>query len=221
MSDLNNIVVMDQVANATAVSANTAVQTPLEHVRAVVNAKAAAKPTSSVLLTEHAVTGLLVLRANDTRQALSQALLQETGVSLPETLQSDEKGDYCARWMTPDEWLLSCPNESAFNLENSLRSTVKGPIAVVNVSGGYSLLTLSGINALNVLKKSTVYDVSPENFPEGKVVNTTFAKSQITMRALSGGAFELVVRRSFADYVWLWLQRAGREYDMHCQLLDS
>ena len=25
-------------------------------------------------------------------------------------------------------------------------------------------------------------------------------------------AFELLVRRSFADYVFLWIQRAGKEY---------
>ncbi len=77
-----------------------------------------------------------------------------------------------------------------------------------------SLLTLSGENALNVLKKSTAYDVHAENFGPGKVVNTVMAKAQVTLRAKSDGCFEIIVRRSFADYLWLWLQRAGKEYGL-------
>ena len=221
MSNSNNTVIMNLVANATATNACNAAHTPMEHMRDAVNAQAKKGAGSSVALTEQALSGLVVLRANDAKDALSKALNKAANIHLPDRLQSAENGDYCARWMTPDEWLLSCPINQAFELETSLRSEVDGHIAVVNVSGGFSVFKLSGADARNVLRKSSVYDVNPENFPEGKVVNTLLAKSQVTLRALADDAFEIIVRRSFADYVWLWLQRAGSEYDIKLSLLDS
>lgn len=218
----NTVNVMDQFAKAVSVSVSVAevVQTPMQHVAQALKSSAASKAASSVLLAERELTGLLVLRANESREALSDALVNVAGISLPETLQSTESGAYCARWMSPDEWLLSCPNIEAFDIEKSLRAAVDGHFAVVNNSGGFSVMKLSGADARNVLKKSSVYDVSPENFAPGKVVNTTLAKAQVTLRALPDDAFELIIRRSFADYVWLWLQRAGNEYNMQFKLQD-
>lgn len=221
MSNNNSVVVMNQLANATATSVGEAVQTPLEHLRDALNRQPKSGKKSSVSLTESALCGLLVIRANDTCKDVSEALQKIAGVELPDTLSSAENGEYCVRWMTPDEWLLSCPNANVFELENSLRASVDGHFALVNVSGGYSVLTLSGADARNILKKSCVYDLNPENFAPGKVVNTLLAKSQVTIRALADDAFEIIVRRSFADYVWLWLQRAGKEYNIQLALLDS
>ncbi|MFT5894874.1 MAG: sarcosine oxidase subunit gamma [bacterium] len=213
--------VMDQFANAGSVSAANEVQTPMQHVADAIKARGPSVAKTSVTLAEMKLTGLLVLRANASRDALSGALKKVAGIELPETLESTEAGAYCARWMTPDEWLLSCPNIESFDIEKSLRTAVEGHLAIVNNTGGYSVMRLYGNDARNVLKKSTVYDVSPENFQPGKVVNTTLAKAQVTLRALPDNAFELVVRRSFADYVWLWLQRAGREYNMQFKVQES
>jgi sarcosine oxidase subunit gamma len=213
--------VMDQFAKPGSVSAANVVCTPMHHVADAINAKAPTTETSSVTLAEMELTGMLVLRANASQGDLSAALNKVAGVALPETLKSTEVGTYCARWMAPDEWLLSCPNIETFAIEQSLRATVDGHIAIVNNTGGYSVMRLTGEDARNVLKKSTVYDVSLENFPPRKVVNTTLAKAQVTLRALPDDAFELIIRRSFADYVWLWLQRAGREYNMQFKTQES
>lgn len=213
--------VMNQCPNAAAVSGANVLQTPMHHVEAAIKARSATRAKTSVTLAEMKLTGLLVLRANASRDALSKALNKVAGIALPETLKSTESGAYCARWMAPDEWLVSCPNIEAFDIENSLRTAVDGHLAIVNNTGGYSVMRLYGNDARNVLKKSTVYDVSPENFQAGKVVNTTLAKAQVVLRALPDDAFELVVRRSFADYVWLWLQRAGKEYNMQFKMQES
>jgi sarcosine oxidase subunit gamma len=213
--------VMDQFPNAAAVSGSNVAQTPMQHVADAIKTRRPTAAKTSVTLAEMELTGLLVLRANASRDALSEALNKVAGIALPETLKSTEAGAYCARWMTPDEWLLSCPNIETFDIEKSLRAAVDGHLAIVNNTGGYSVMQLSGSDARNVLKKSTVYDVSPENLQPGKVVNTTLAKAQVTLRALPDNAFEIVVRRSFADYVWLWLQRAGREYNMQFKMQES
>lgn len=182
----------------------------------IVRAKAASrKVATSVVLEEAPVSGILVLRANTASDQLGTALRSTLKLDLPGRLKSLSEGErYCIRWMSPDEWMLTCPLNEAFDLERKLRAAVDGHIAIANVSGGFGLLTLSGYDALNVLKKSTAYDVHPDNFEPGKVVNTVMAKAQVTLRAKPDGCYEIIVRRSFADYLWLWLQRAGKEYGL-------
>ncbi|ASJ72712.1 sarcosine oxidase subunit gamma [Granulosicoccus antarcticus] len=189
----------------------------------IVRAKASSRTlVASAVLEEASVTGILVLRASTGKEALASALQTTLNVKLPERLASHSISDkYCVRWMSPDEWLLTCPLDEAFELENKLRAAADGPIAIVNVSGGYSLLTLSGESALKVLKKSTSYDVHPDSFGPGKVVNTVMAKAQVTLRAVGEDRYEIIVRRSFADYLWLWLQRAGKEYGLEAFSLTA
>ncbi len=197
------------------------VETALQHV----NLRQVATRTGSghgVSFSELPVTGLLVLRARSERAALQSALQTTVNIKLPDTLQSEvsvssgsHKSVYCIRWVAPDEWMLSCPAQDAFDIETRLRSSLGGnSVAIVNVTGGYSVLQLSGQHANDVLKKSTVYDVHPQNFSVGKVVNTTFAKAQVMLRCVSNDEYELIVRRSFADYVWHWIQVASKEYGL-------
>ncbi|WP_428241884.1 sarcosine oxidase subunit gamma [Gynuella sp.] len=199
MSD-TNAVVMDQWSpSVTGLS-------PLHHVD-----KTAQKSSAAVQLWENALLGHLVLRG-DKDSGLSAALEKVTGLSLPDVLLSAVQGEFTIRWVSPDEWLLTLPIEQAFTIECALRAEMSGHFAIVNVSGGQTIIQLSGSEALNILKKSTPYDVHESNFPIGKVVTSVFAKTQVLLRRCDEHQWELVVRRSFADYLWLWLQEAGREY---------
>lgn len=166
----------------------------------------------AVLCREQAVSGLLVLRADaSTREDLSSALEQNLSIGLPERLQSlTSTSGHCIRWMSPDEWLLSCSLDETYPLEQRLRKAVSGHFAIVNVSGGFTTLVLSGPEVAGVLSRSTSYNINPEHFVSGMVVNTLLAKAPVTLRALDAG-YEIIVRRSLADYLFLWLQRAGRE----------
>lgn len=213
MNKRTNVVVMDLYAGG-GPAAGIQEQSALSHIGIVEKPEQATVNAADLLLQESATTGLLVLRAGAMHSELSAALQSLVSVALPERLWSDAQGHYCSRWMSPDEWLLSCPLHDVFRIETALRETVSGHVAIVNVSGGYSVMTLSGSNARLVLKKSTAYDCDPRHLPVGKVVNTHLAKSQVTLRAVATDSFEILVRRSFADYVWLWLQHAGAEYGM-------
>ncbi|MFK7992770.1 MAG: sarcosine oxidase subunit gamma [Granulosicoccus sp.] len=172
----------------------------------------------TVYVQERPVTGFLLLRASEQSNALSEALQDRCGLALSSRLQSDTNDEYCVRWMSPDSWLLTCPLDQAYAIEIDLRKAVDAHIGIVNVSGGYSILELSGNRARDVLMKSTGYDTHPDNFAEGKVVNTTFAKAQVTLRSVElnqgWGRYELIVRRSFCDYVWMWIQQASEEFGL-------
>jgi len=160
-------------------------------------------------------TGLFTLRASGDAAVLNKALEQHLGLTLPERLSFNQRDDHALYWMTPDEWLLSCPYKSLVQLEADLQSAVKTHhVALVDVSSAYCQFSLGGERAIDLLKKSTGYDVHPRNLPIGKVVNTTFAKTQVTLAATDQQTYRLLVRRSFADYLWLWLQRSSKDHGL-------
>jgi len=192
------------------------IETPLHH--ADLPSRAAYSTDSAdVTLAEYLPTGLLTLRFAPSLPSANSALQRVVALELPARLWCSETDDYCLRWMSPDEWLLSCPLREAFDIETRLRKELTGHLSIVNVSAGYTLLKLSGVAANAVLKKSTGYDVHPSNLPPGKVVNTTFAKTQATLRCLAPSEYEIIVRRSYADYAWLWLQSTATEYGLQVE----
>ncbi|MEH6472656.1 MAG: sarcosine oxidase subunit gamma family protein [Halopseudomonas sp.] len=168
----------------------------------------------SVHLQELALLGHLVLRGSPQNESFVTGFAQVMGFALPGPMQSAETGDASVRWIAPDEWLLIVPGSEAFSLEKRLREVISGHYSIANVSGGQTVLVLAGRDAVNVLKKSTGYDLHDSNFPVGKVVTTTFAKASAVIRRIGPQKWELVVRRSFSDYLWLWLQDASAEYGL-------
>lgn len=168
-----------------------------------------------VVLKEVKLMGHLTLRCNPENEALIKSVSSILGFALPlEPLTSASKGEYAARWISPDEWLITVPGLAAFDVETAFREQVKGHYSLVNGSGGSTILEISGAHAVDVLKKSTPIDLHHEEFPVGKVVSSVFAKSGAIIRRLDEDKFELVVRRSFSDYLWLWLQDASLEFGL-------
>lgn len=155
----------------------------------------------------------LVLRGKSEDPAFIYGVEQAIGIELPITPGTSVQDDALrVFWQSPDEWLIIAKPNLACGIEAALHKHLVGHYAVTEVSSGQTLVTLSGENAENVIKKSTLYDVHIRQFPVGRVVGTNFAKSQVQIRRVSEKAFELIIRRSFADYIWMWLMDAGREY---------
>ena len=93
-----------------------------------------------------------------------------------------------------------------------MREAVSGPLSVVDVSGGFIHVNLAGEDAGKVLQKSSPYDFHPRNFPPGRCVQTIFAKAGALVGANADGSFDLVFRRSYADYLARWITDAAAEY---------
>ncbi|TYL48149.1 sarcosine oxidase subunit gamma [Marinomonas sp. IMCC 4694] len=168
---------------------------------------------------EQALLGLLTLRC-------APSLVQQheiatiLGVALPmsplTSTDNDDSafGTLSVRWVGPDEWLISVPGDSAFELETHFFESLSGHFSLVNISGGTTVFNVSGDHIVDMLKKSVPVDLHITVFPVEKVVSTLFAKSGVVMRRLGETHFELIVRRSFADYLWLWIQDASREFGL-------
>ncbi len=154
--------------------------------------------------------GHLIIRIPESNTDAIKALKSVTGLDLPtKPLSSIENNHFVINWIAPDEFLILTADKTEHGLEAKLREEMKGHFAIVDVTGGQTVLTLSGERAETILKKSTTYDVHMSNFPVGKVVTTVFAKSQVVLRRTAEDSFQLVVRRSFSDYIWQWIVDAG------------
>ncbi len=168
-----------------------------------------------VHLRERLLLGHLTLRCNQNNTAQLAVAERILGVALPlKPLTSVEHGNYSIRWISPDEWLILVPGAEAYDIESSFHDAMAGHYSMVNSSGGSTVLELSGANVVDMLKKCTPVDLHPRQFPVGKVVSSVFAKSTAIIRRTGEQRFELVIRRSFADYIWLWIQDASREFGL-------
>lgn len=174
----------------------------------------AVSQNSRVVLRERAMLGHLILRGGAI--VLDEAVRQVLGFGLPgrpNTLTHDDGGERSIQWLSPDEWLLVVPGGEEFALEGKLREVLgNAHYAIVNVSGGQTLIELEGEKARELLMKSTSCDVHPDAFPVGRGVTAVFAKASLILRRPSEERWELVLRRSFADYCYRWILDAGEEY---------
>ena len=158
--------------------------------------------------------GHLILRASDTnkesKKSTDKAIKKITKLDLPrDALASASNDSFSINWIAPDEWLILTEDKSEWDVEAKLRDAMDGHFAIANVTGGQTVLELSGERAETILKKSSTYDVHISNFPIGKVVTTVFAKSQVVLKRTGEDSFQLIVRRSFSDYIWQWIVDAG------------
>ncbi len=171
--------------------------------------------SAGIVLHEAALLGHLNLRGNAKDEAFLTGVQEALGVALPISPCSSAKGDMAQIiWLAPDEWLVVVASGTEFDIEQKLRSTLKGHFAVSDISGAQTIIELSGSNVIDLMKKSTGYDLHIDSFPVGKVVGTTFAKAGAHILRVSEDKFQLVVRRSFSDYIWLWIQQGSQEYGL-------
>ena len=124
------------------------------------------------------------------------------------------KGGLLTLWLGPDEWLVVTPLDAQTSLAQSLEAALDGTHAsVTDVTGGQTVITLSGPKAREVLAKGCPLDLHPAVFRPGDCAQTLLAKANVTLRCVDDSpSFELIVRRSFAEYTALWLHDAAMEY---------
>ena len=166
-----------------------------------------------IKLREDASKGHLNLRGNPGSRTLASEL-EALGLSLPEPLTANAAGKKSICWLAPDEWLLSLPAADLGAAEAQLRAALSADCAVTDVSGAYTLISVGGGKAEELLRKSSPYDFHPSAFPVGKAVATVFAQTQAIIRRTAETQFELLVRRSYARYAWAWLRDAAAEYGL-------
>lgn len=190
-------------------------ESPLFHADFAGLAETTINVEAGVELEELAFLGHLNLRGNASDEAFTAGVEKALGVALPTAPCSAVQTDaVTVMWLSPDEWLIIVGSGKEADTEAALRANLSGHFAVSDISGGQTLVRLGGKDSVNVLKKSTGYDTHTDSFAVGKVIGTAFAKTACHILRTAENEFLMVVRRSFADYLWLWLQQSSKEYGL-------
>lgn len=121
--------------------------------------------------------------------------------------------DLTVVWLAPDEFLLICGTRTADAVIDMLRSALGGSTrgAAVDVSAQRTAIALSGPEARDLLAGGCSTDLAAEVAPTGTSVQTLLAQTGVIILVsdAEAGAFLLVVRASFADYLAAWLTSAA------------
>ena len=169
-----------------------------------------------LVIQEAPVSAHLNLRGDSEDINFCSAVAEVLTVSLPlKPCTYQRNGNTSIYWLGPSEWLVVEVGGDAAAIEATLRKSLKGHISIVDVSGGQTCINLRGVAVETVLKKSSIYDFDgwdTAKATSGRVVQTTFAKASAAVSNRSDGSYDLVIRRSFADYVAQWLLDAGGEF---------
>lgn len=165
-----------------------------------------------VLLCELAHLGYLVLRGKADDTAFMQAVARVLGQPLPTrpmAALSTARG--VLLWLSPDEWLLVCKRSERTALLQALGAALGDVFAqVVDNSGGLTTLRLAGPDHLLLLRHLGPYDF--ESLEPGRCVSSVFSKATVTVVRSDGAGVLLVLRRSFADYLWRLIERSAQPY---------
>lgn len=172
---------------------------------------------AAVSITEKPFFGHYILRGLSGNTAFTTAVSTIIGVDLPLKSNTVSRSDgLLVCWMSPDQWLLVTDNDEYSNKLSVLRGALEDEFASINdVSSGQTIINIKGKKANEVLCKGTTFDVHPSVFTPGQCAQVIFAKSNVLIYPLGLNEYpeyDLIVRRSFADFLARWLSNACHEY---------
>jgi sarcosine oxidase subunit gamma len=187
-------------------------QSPLAHLgldrRAVPSAGDA-----TVALSEQRFRRLAILRGSPGSTKLKKGVKDSLGISLPSANTAAAGGDHAALWLGPDEWLVIAPADAPSPFDALVEALTGQHAAVVDVSDARACISVAGSRARDLLAKGCPIDLHPRAFGPGRCAQTLLAKANVLVHQTDDvPSFDLYMGRSFADYVWRWLEDAAREY---------
>jgi sarcosine oxidase subunit gamma len=185
-------------------------QGALDHLGLAARAQSAGE--NGVHLTVLPVPRIIELRGAWS-DAFASAVQQTLGVNIPATSPGTAKSDdLTALWMGPDRWWLVADGPVLPSVNELHQKLAAFNAAVVEVGDAFVAVKIAGPKSRDVLAKGCTIDLHPRAFKTGSVVQTNLAKAQIALYQLDETTYQIFARRSFAEYLWTWLEDAGIEY---------
>jgi sarcosine oxidase, subunit gamma len=176
-------------------------ESPLVGVADLLKAHRAGK-SKAFRLSERPFCDLVNLRGDAADPAFVEAVERVSGCRLPvrpNTIARGEARDIL--WLGPDEWLVRSSEPQPARFEATLTAALAGQFAsAVDVGSGYTVLELDGPKVRDVLARGCPLDLHPGLFAPGQCAQSHYFKASIVLVPVSGDAYEVIVRRSFADY---------------------
>lgn len=153
-------------------------------------------------LSERPFRDLVNLRGDANDPAFISAVETVTGCRPPAKPNTVARGNgYDVLWLGPDEWLVCTQQQQGATLEGKLAQALTGQFAsAVDIGSGYTLLEISGEKVKDVIARGCPLDLHPRVFGPGQCAQSHYFKASVVLVPVSEDTYELIVRRSFADY---------------------
>ena len=154
------------------------------------------------------------LRGNPANSSFMNAVTDVLGQEMPSSPNTTTVDTHKVFWLGPDEWLILTEEKQ---LAERLQESLAGVHAALNdVSGGQVALRVSGAHVHDVLAKGCTLDFHPAVFSAGMCAQSGLAKANVLIDLCEQDSgkpvFDIVVRRSFSDYLVRWLEHAAAEF---------
>ena len=160
--------------------------------------------------TEHKQFSYIVIRGKQQQQNFVNALAA-LGLELPPPMHITINTNGTLIWISPDEFLLLLDNNKKDIFLGQATKVFSNIFAVaLDNSGSFVQLEISGEKYLNVLSKLSPYDFS--TFKKTQVLSSYLGKAPSIVYKHKSGAITILVRSSFADYLWRLMENASLEY---------
>lgn len=174
----------------------------------------AAPKGAAVYLSQRPFFGQLIVRGEAENPQFLKGVEQVLKIPVPAQPNTFAENDqYSILWLGPDEWLILTPPGAESHILRGLADALHGIVAAVtDVTHGQIIIRVRGDRTLDVLSKGCSLDLYPAVFGPGSCAQTLIAKTGVIIRWVEHSCFDLIVRRSFAEYLALWLEDAAQEY---------
>ncbi|MFO1034550.1 MAG: sarcosine oxidase subunit gamma family protein [Hyphomicrobiales bacterium] len=174
------------------------------------------KPAASntyVEMREISERGMIDLRGLATEKKFMAAAKGVLGVDLPKAPRTSATwGDIKVLWLSPDQWLISCPRGKAQELANDLTAALAGIHSLaVNVSDMRAIIRLEGERVREVVMKGSTLDLTDGSYTPGTVRRMRFAEIAALLHIVEDKVIDIYVFRSYAHYAWDFIAKAARK----------
>ena len=169
---------------------------------------------AGVAMQEKPFRGLVNLRGRSGNRSFMSAVKKALKLALPtEANTTASAGDVTIAWLGPDEWLVITPDAGPETAAKLRKALADRQAAVTDVSESRTCVQISGPRAREAIAKGCPIDLHPRVFGVGRCAQSHLSKAGILLLQIDEApTFDLYVVRSFAEYLWLWLEDASLEY---------
>ena len=157
--------------------------------------------------------GMIDLRGHISDRKFMTAAKSVLGVDLPkEPRTSASWGDAKILWLSPDQWLITCPRAKAQELTDAMVKELGDTHSLaVNVSDMRAIIRLEGEFAREVVMKGSTLDLTDGDYTSGTVRRMRFAEIAALLHIVEDNVIDIYVFRSYAHYAWDFLVKAARK----------
>ncbi len=152
----------------------------------------------------------LRLQARPGAELNTTSLERLSGILLPPGPQEKVDNELSAYWLAPNDWLLVKPESDIDSINSALQdSSNEVTYVVTDLTDAYSIIDISGEDAVARLAEGCSVDLDGKAFPSGRYALTRLQHLSVIIHRLDDTPrFRVLVDRSVARFLRDWLMGA-------------